>query len=136
MGTDGITVGRYISLEKIIEENKERYYETLEQSSLGWHDGKHDPWPFINYILSIFKMAYKDFEGRVGEIQAPRGSKSESIITEIDKQLGKFTIADLQKLCPTTSIDMIRKVLKDLKKDGKIVCLGRWKDSFWKKINR
>ena len=41
----GIEVGRYISIERLIEENKERYYETLEQSSQGWHEGKHDPWP-------------------------------------------------------------------------------------------
>jgi len=42
----GFEVGRYISLERLIEQNKERYYETLQQSSQGWHDGKHDPWPY------------------------------------------------------------------------------------------
>lgn len=31
----GYEVGRYISLERLIEENKERYYETLEISSQG-----------------------------------------------------------------------------------------------------
>ena len=41
----GIEAGRYISLERIIEQNKERYYEVLEQSSQRWHEGKHDPWP-------------------------------------------------------------------------------------------
>lgn len=41
----GIEVGRYVSLERIIEENKARYYETLQQSSQGWHEGKHNPWP-------------------------------------------------------------------------------------------
>ncbi len=62
----GYEVGRYISLERTIEENKERYYETLEQSSQGWHDGKHDPWPYINYLLYILKLAYREFEERVG----------------------------------------------------------------------
>jgi Fic family protein len=62
----GYEVGRYISLERTIEENKERYYETLEQSSQGWHEGKHDPWPYINYILYILKLAYREFEERVG----------------------------------------------------------------------
>src|SRR4030042_6228995 len=47
----GYEAGRYISLERIIEENKDRYYETLEQSSQGWHKGKHDPWPYIHYLL-------------------------------------------------------------------------------------
>jgi Fic family protein len=67
----GMEVGRYISLERLIEQNKERYYETLKQCSVGWHEGKHDPWPFINYILSIFKIAYQEFEERVGQIAEP-----------------------------------------------------------------
>lgn len=62
----GFEVGRYISLERVIEENKERYYETLEQSSQGWHEGKHDPWPYINYILFILKTGYRELEERVG----------------------------------------------------------------------
>ena len=36
----GIEAGRYISLERFIEQNKERYYEVLEQSSLRWHEGQ------------------------------------------------------------------------------------------------
>lgn len=48
------------SLERLIEENKDRYYETLEQSSQGWHEDKHDPWPYINYLLSILKLAYRE----------------------------------------------------------------------------
>jgi Fic family protein len=53
----GMEVGRYISLERLIEQNKDRYYETLEQCSIRWHEGKHDPWPFINYILNILKYS-------------------------------------------------------------------------------
>jgi Fic family protein len=58
----GYGVGRYISLERLIEENKERYYETLEQSSHDWHEGERDSWPFINYLLFILRIAYKEFE--------------------------------------------------------------------------
>ncbi len=68
----GLEVGRYISLERLIEQNKERYYETLEQSSHGWHEGKHDPWPYIHYILSIIKSAYREFEQRIGQLQSPK----------------------------------------------------------------
>ncbi|OFZ26199.1 MAG: hypothetical protein A2381_08780 [Bdellovibrionales bacterium RIFOXYB1_FULL_37_110] len=88
----------------------------------------------IHGFLSIFKTAYKEFEGRVGEIQTPKGSKTGLIITALEKQLGKFSVADLQKACPATSTYMIRKVLKNLKKEGKVECLGRGKDAFWKKI--
>jgi Fic family protein len=62
----GYEVGRYISLERLAEQNKDRYYETLEQSSRGWHEGKHDPSPFVNYVLSIFKSAYRAHAAQAG----------------------------------------------------------------------
>jgi Fic family protein len=62
-----LEVGRYISLERLIEQNKERYYETLELSSQQWHQGKHDPWQYINVVLYTLKVAYYEFESRVGQ---------------------------------------------------------------------
>ena len=72
----GFDVGRYISLERLIEENKDRYYETLEQSSQGWLEGQHDPWPYIGYILYILKTAYREFEEGVGEPTAGTATKT------------------------------------------------------------
>ena len=57
----GYDVGRYISLERIIEQSKERYYETLQISSRNWHDGKHDPWPYVNYLLYTLKELYAEW---------------------------------------------------------------------------
>jgi hypothetical protein len=62
-------VGRYISLERLIEQNKDRYYETLAQSSEGWHSGENVPWPYINYFLYILKSDYIEFEERVGRMK-------------------------------------------------------------------
>lgn len=62
----GCEVGRYISLERLIEENMERCYETLEQSSQGWHECKHNPWPYIQFVLFILKTADREFQQRVG----------------------------------------------------------------------
>ena len=69
----GIEAGRYISLERLVEQNKERYYEVLEQSSTRWHEGKHDPWPTMNFLLFILTQACKEFEQRVGQLKSPRG---------------------------------------------------------------
>ena len=71
----GYEVGRYISLERLIEQNKERYYETLEQSSIAWHEGRHDPWPYVGYLLYILKTAYSEFEERVGRTVSPRAPR-------------------------------------------------------------
>ena len=74
-----LEVGRYVSLERIVEDNKERYYEVLEQSSQRWHQGKHDAWPTLNFLLFILTQACKEFEQRVGQIKSPRGAKTELV---------------------------------------------------------
>jgi Fic family protein len=129
----GYEVGRYISLERLIEQNKERYYETLEQSSEGWHEGKHDPWPYVNFILYTLKTAYKEFEERVGQIKGPRGSKTELVEAAIQKFSSPFMLSDVERSCPGVSRDMIRKVLRDLQKSGHVECLGRGPGAPWRR---
>jgi Fic family protein len=121
----GYDVGRYISIERLIEENKERYYGTLEHSSVGWHEGKHDPWPYINYILFIIKSAYREFESRLGQIKSPRGAKTQMIEAAIGKFRGSFSLSQIESARPGVSRDMIRRALRNLKQQGIIKCLGR-----------
>ena len=61
-------VGRYISLKRLIEQSKETYYEALQISSEGWHDGRHRPKPWWEYSLGVLIRAYREFEERVGDI--------------------------------------------------------------------
>ena len=124
-------VGRFISLERLSEENKERYYETLELSSQDWHNGKNDPWPFVNYLLFILRSAYREFEERVGQLSSPRGAKTEMIVSAIDRENGLFRIGDIQGRCPGVSLDMIRKVLRAL--GPQVRCVTRGKDAKWEK---
>jgi Fic family protein len=132
----GYDVGRYISLERLVEEHKDRYYETLELSSRGWHDGAHDPWPYINFALFILKTAYKEFEERLGQTAAPRGEKTELVTRTIRKAEGTFRVADLQRECPGVSIDLIRATLKRLRATGRVECLGRGQSAEWKRTGR
>ena len=132
----GFEVGRYISLERLIEQNKERYCETLEQSSHGWHECKHDPWPYINYTLFIIKTAYREFEQRLGRLQSPKGEKTSLVLQAIDRFLGPFSIAELQKACPNVSVDMIRRVLKNLRSENRVECLGRGQNAQWRKTGK
>jgi Fic family protein len=129
----GYEVGRYISLERLIEDNKDRYYETLEKSSQDWHEGKHNPWPYINYLLFIIKTAYREFEERAEGLKIPRGAKTEMILKAVNSFYDSFNISELKRECPNVSIDMIRKVLKDLNKQGKIRAAGRGQNARWEK---
>jgi Fic family protein len=129
----GLEVGHYISLERLIEQNKERYYETLEQSSQDWHEGKHDPWPYINYILSILKNAYREFEDRVVQMKSPRGAKTKQVEAAVKAFSGTFTLHELERACMGVSRDMVRKVLRNLQKAGFVECLGRGPGAVWEK---
>ncbi len=129
----GFDAGRYISLERLIEQNKERYYETLELSSRGWHEGKHDPWPYVNYLLYVLKIAYTEFERRVGQIAEPKGAKTELVLSAIDRLSDPFSVADLQRECPGVGLDMIRKILKRQRAAGRVECTGLGRGAVWRK---
>ncbi len=127
----GIEVGRYISLERLIEQNKERYYETLKLSSERWHEGRHDPWHYINFVCFILRSAYREFEERLGDMPQPRGEKTSLVREAIGGFTGNFSVADIQQKCPGVGVDMIRKVLKELRAQRVIECLGRGRNARW-----
>lgn len=129
----GFEVGRYISLERLIEEHKKRYYETLQLSSERWHEGKHDSWHFIQFVLYLLKKAYGEFSTRVDKIGMPKGDKTATVIEQIRKMPSGFSLSQLQNKCPDVSYDMIRKILKDLKSEGQIFAKGRGLSAHWYK---
>lgn len=124
-------VGRYISLERIVEESKESYYEALRRSSQGWHESQHDPEPWINYFWGILIRAYGEFEERVGEIRTRKLSKTEQIRMAVDRRVGPFAISDVERELPHISRDMIKLVLRDLKDEGLITLQGKGRGARW-----
>jgi len=127
----GYQVGRYISLERIFEESKETYYETLEKSSRGWHKGKHDVFPWMNYFWGVLIRAYREFEERVGTIRTGKSSKTEQIRMAVNRRIGPFAISDIESDCPNISRDMIRVVLRQLRDEKEIIPQGKGRGAKW-----
>ena len=130
----GYEVGRYISLERIVEESKETYYDALLRSSQGWHEAKHDLRPWWNYFLGMLTAAHKEFEARVGTITSAKGAKREMVRQAITRMAGRFAVGDLKRVCPGVSYPTLQRALADLKKERKIRCLGRGPDAQWERI--
>lgn len=130
----GYSVGRFISLEKIMEQSKDGYYESLNQCSQGWHEGKHTLIPWTEYMLGIEIAAYRDFENRMGSMNTPRGSKSDLVLNSIKNFHGAFTVRELQDQCPNVGIDLIRRILRNERQKGRVECSGRGPSSTWRNI--
>ena len=128
----GYEAGRYVSLERLIENSKDRYYETLEKSSADWHEGRHNIWPYVNYLLFSFDELYDDFERRFSSLAAPRGDKSASVEAALLSFECPFTIRDVEFKCPGVSRETIKSVLR--KHPGQFVCSGRGVGATWRKV--
>lgn len=124
-------VGRYISLERIFEESKESYYETLEASSQGWHNATHNIAPWLDYFWGALLRAYKEFEERVGTIERGRGAKGDRVRAEILKRTLPFSISEIEEACPGVSRDMVRLVLRTMKAEGLIAPTGKGRGAKW-----
>ena len=117
-------VGKYISIEKIIEESKETYYEVLQDSSLNWHENENDYKPFVNYMLGVIVNAYKEFESRVELVTNPNLSKSDRIREIIKNHIGTITKSELLEMNPDISDTTVQRALADLLKSGEIKKIG------------
>lgn len=131
---NGYEVGRYISLERIIEQTKESYYETLYSSSQGWHESKHNSLPWVEYCLSTILAAYKEFESRFVRISSGQGSKTDMILNAIDAYIGDFSISDLAQACPVVSRDMLKHQLFKMRDEGIIEATGKGRYARWRKV--
>jgi Fic family protein len=124
-------VGRYISIERIYEETKESYYETLEASSQHWHQAHHDPNPWLNYFWGVMLRAYREFEERVGEVRKGRGSKSDQVREAVMARGEPFSISEIEAACPGVSRDTVRRVLREMSRNKIIVSTGKGRSAKW-----
>ena len=120
----GYIVGKYVSMEMLIEKTKETYYESLQDSSTGWHENENSYEPFAKYYLGIILKAYNEFEGRVEHLKNRSLSKPERIKLIIEQKVGKITKKEILELCPDISKVTVERTLTDLVKSGYIAKVG------------
>lgn len=123
----GFEVGKYISLEKIIEDSKETYYEVLQASSRGWMENKNNYAPFINYYLGIIVKAYRELIDRMGLVHGNKNkelSADKMIIKTLSQALKPLSRAELVEKIPRYSQTTIQRNLKKLKDEEKIKQVG------------
>lgn len=120
----GYIVGKYISLEMLIEKTKTTYYEALQASSFSWHENQNTYAPFVKYYLGIIIKAYDEFEDRIQYLVTKKISKPDRIKAIISQTLGKISKKDLMERCPDISQGTIERTLSNLVKEGYIIKVG------------
>ena len=129
----GYYVGKYISIERLIADSKETYYEVLQDSSTGWHEGTNDYLPFVRYMLGIVIAAYREFQSRV-DILITRGlSKPDRVREIIRGTTGRITKAQIMRQCPDISQKTVERALAEMLKNGAIIKIsgGRYTSYTW-----
>ena len=130
MYRSGWEVGKYISLEKIIEDSKESYYDVLAASSVGWNENQNDYAPFVNYYLGVVVKAYRDLIERIGLVHNHKELKADKLILKtLQQQLRPLSRAELVELIPQYSQTTIQRNLKQLRDEKKIQSVGKGKNT-------
>ena len=124
----GFEVGKYISLEAKIAADKSSYYDALELSQSGWHEGQDDPTPFIKYLLGTIISAYRDFEDRM-EIISP--SSEDTVRKAVQSRIGRFTKREITELCPNLSASTVERSLRAMVNRGELERQGAGKSTFY-----
>ena len=129
----GFFVGKYISLEMIIEESKDIYYDELQASSKGWHEGTNDEIPFIRYMLLVIYKAYSECDQRFKLIGERTLTSAERVMKVFENSLEPLSKSDIVILCPDISQRTIERALKELKDKGLIQQIGDGRATKYKK---
>lgn len=116
----GYIVGKYISIEMLIEKTKETYYEALQVSSFEWHNCKNDYEPIVKYYLGIMLKAYNEFEGHIEHFKYRNLSKPERIKAIFERRIGKLAKKEIMEICPDISKVTVERTLSALVKSGYI----------------
>ena len=120
----GYIVGKYISIEMLIEKTKDTYYDVLYHSGVGWHEAENNYLPFVEYYLGIVLNAYREFSNRVELLTTKGLSKTDRVQAVIENKLGKVTKKEIMDICPDISQTTVEKALSDLVKQGIILKIG------------
>ena len=129
----GYVVGRYISLEHIIEKTKSSYYDVLEESSEGWHEGKNSYAAFIKYLLGVVLKAYRDFEERV-DLFDEKLSAYDLVKRATERKIADFTKSEIMELCPEIKSSSVEASLKKLCDEGFLKKVGSGRATKYVKV--
>ena len=130
----GYMVGKYVSVDQIVEESRADYYDALRASSRGWHENTNDLKPYVEYSLGAILKAYREFASRLDGLVHEHTSKSDRIRNVIAAAEGTISKREILEKCPDISVVTISVVLKRLCDEGFICKTGNGRSAAYVRI--
>ena len=130
---EGFEIGRFVSIDKKINEFKYNYYDALKKASEGWHENKQDYTPFLIFMMQILYSCYKELDEHFYEASSkgvPKGKLVESILLNTVVPISK---AEILSRVPEVSVSTVEKVINKLMREGRICKIGTYKNARYKK---
>jgi Fic family protein len=129
-------VGRYVSLEGVIYERRNAYYDALAASTAGWQDSMHDPWPWLSFFVEVVADAYEAFAARADDHRSGI-TKQDRVRNYVLNHAGpSFEMADVRRAVPGVSDQTVRLVLRELKNEGLVSPSGVGRGTKWVRVDQ
>ena len=137
LSLNGYQVGEFISIERIIAQREQEYNAVLKESVRGWHEGSHDPVPWVVFFVDVLISAYEELEVKVDALRSKgsRAPKTQLIKAAIEQSDGPFSVADICVQLPTVSRELVKKVIQQFKDEGRLKPEGRGRGTHWQKAS-
>jgi Fic family protein len=130
----GYEVCRWVSLEQLIAESADEYYEALLRSTHDWHEDSADPWPWLTYFVTTLAAAYRRF-GQRAAADRSSGTKQDRVRAYVLNHADLvFKLSQVREALPGVSDPTIRLVLEQLKNEGRVRSSGTGRGAVWVRL--
>jgi Fic family protein len=121
---NGFDAGKYISFEEQVNLRKGNYYDSLGQSSIGWHENENDYSAFIMEFLTTLYMCYKELDKRFAVVGSRKVTKQARVEATVLNSLTPISKSDIGKILPDVSATTIEAVLGQMVRNKQIQKVG------------
>lgn len=110
----GYGVGRYVSLEHLMDKQKAQYESVFFDSSMNWNDDQNDSKSITEYLLKIIDSAYSTFFQRAENRLKSGYTKANYIRDVLRESSTGLSKQDLMNKCQDISEITIKRALREL----------------------
>ncbi|MBD7917075.1 Fic family protein [Cellulomonas sp. Sa3CUA2] len=127
----GYDVTRYVPVEPVMARSPERYSTALLDSTHDWHLSRHDPWPWLRYLVSALADVTTQLAALTSSARRA-GSKQGRVRDHVlHHARPQFRISEVRAGLPDVSDQTIRLVLAQLRTEGLIEADGVGRSATW-----